>query len=145
MSSRFVAGPGVPQPPPICRKSIPAFYNPQENPWRIQEWIAIDAVNAQGLVLEVNQTVTLEQIIEPMVLYSVTFQVGAWRISLDQIELLPGEAYANLFVARHAASIFEISGQTNYYEPISITPWNSGLQQIQLSQGTGNATTRTML
>lgn len=139
MSSRFSAKPAVPQPPPICRKSVPANYNPAWPAWRLSAWVSISAETLTQQKLKLNQTFSLKEIVGPGELYQTVAMVGSWTIDLLLVRDLEPARYVLFLEASHPETIFRIECSTSVWKAIKLKPFNSGYQPMDFLAGTGTA------
>lgn len=145
MSSKFSLRLAVPQPPPICRKSVRANANPAWPAWRISALLTINAMSFTGQVLAVNQTFSLPEAAPNGEAYELLTQVKQWRLRILLVRESDGIRYSTQIEAEHPDSFFPIECGAGAFTPIKLEPFNSGIQQLTFLAGTGKGAVRFML
>lgn len=139
MSSKFSAKPAVPQPPPICRKSVKANANPAWPAWRLTTWLQITASVLTGQTLKLNGTWSMPEVLSPGRLYRLTMHQQGWQIDLALIQEVNPAFYSAALLATRSDTPFDIEAATAAFQPIKLKPFNSGYQPMDLVSGLGTA------
>jgi len=145
LSSRFSAIPTGPTQPPICRKSVPPGTIPIWPPNIVQAWFTIDGQTTNGLIVVTNQVfyATRQPTTNPQ--WSRRWSRDGYDWEFFYAQITGSEQFEGAIQAFHAATGGFLIATIPPHTPISLEPFNSGIQQPTVTTGTGLATTRVLL
>lgn len=145
MSSRFSARPTGPTQPPICRKSVPEGTLPVWPPNIVQAWFTIEGLTTSGVAVSTNQVfyANRQPVANPQWSRRWTRNDFQWELFYGQI--IGSEQFEGALQAIHPPSGGFLIATIDPHTPISLEPFNSGIQQPNVTTGSGSATTRILL